>query len=144
MTAKTKEGTPMKRKNWLRLRSIALGLAVAAVAAPAAQAMPDGVDGIQARSLQESKQLVVSPDDRGLGIRVEHLTPAAGQSIVSPDDRAINRASYQPKASAPVVSDSDGFELGTVALSGLVLLLAAGGMTALAIHQNHKGRLANA
>jgi hypothetical protein len=132
----------MKRRNWLKLRSVALGLAVAAVAAPAAQAMPEGVDGIQARSLQESKNLIVSPDDRSLSIKVEHIAPVS--AVVSPDDRPINRASYQPKASAPVVSDSDGFELGTVALSGLLLLVAAGGMTALAIHQNHKGRLANA
>jgi hypothetical protein len=42
------------------------------------------------------------------------------------------------------VSDSGGFELGTVATSVLVLLVAAGGLTALAIHQNGHGGLANA
>jgi hypothetical protein len=144
MTTSTKEATAMKRKSWFKIRSVAVGLAAVAVAAPAAQAMPEGVDGIQARSLQESKHVIVSPDDRSLGIRAEHILPTSKAVVVSPDDRAVNRASSQPKASPPVVSDSGGFEVGTVALSGLVLLLAAGGLTALAIHQGHKGRLANA
>ena len=131
-------------KRWFRIRTVALGLAVAAIAAPAAQAMPDGVDGLQARSLQQSKNVIVSPDDRGMALRAEHSTPVSTAIVVSPDDRAINRATTQPKASPTVVSDSDGFEFGTVALSGLVLLVAAGGMTALAIHQSHRGGLANA
>lgn len=134
----------MKRKSWFKIRSVAVALAAVAVAAPAAQAMPEGVDGIQARSLQASKHVIVSPDDRSLGIRAEHILPTSTAVVVSPDDRAVNRASSQPKASPPVVSDSGGFEVGTVALSGLVLLLAAGGLTALAIHQGNKGRLANA
>jgi hypothetical protein len=149
MTTSTKEATPMKRKNWFKIRTLAVGLAVAAVAAPAAQAMPEGIDGVQARSLQESKYVIVSPDDRSVAIRSEHLRaqhsiPAATTNVVSPDDRALNRASTQPKASPTAVSDSGGFELGTVAISGLVLLVAAGGLTALAIHQGQKGRLANA
>jgi hypothetical protein len=146
MTTSTKEATAMKRKDWfrIRIRTVALGLAVAAVAAPAAQAMPEGIDGVQARSLQEAKHVIVSPDDRGLGIRAEHILPTSTPIVVSPDDRAMNRATSQPKASPTVVSDSGGFEFGNVALGGLVLLLAAGGLTALAIHQGHKGRLANA
>jgi hypothetical protein len=131
MEAKTRRKRP-------RIRVLALGLAAAAIAAPAAQAMPDGVDGMEARSLQELRRASV--------VHQDHAVPAASHASTtfSPDDRPINRASYQPKASPPVVSDSGGFELGTVALSALVLLVAAGGMTALAIHQNQGGRLANA
>jgi hypothetical protein len=126
------------RRKWPRIRLLALGLAAAAIAAPAAQAMPDGVDGMEARSLQELRRASVVQQDRAVT-----ATPKAS-TVFSPDDRPINRASYQPKASPSVVSDSGGFELGTVALSALVLLVAAGGMTALAIHQNQGGRLANA
>jgi hypothetical protein len=144
MASAAKEEPQMKHRKRLKLRLLALGLAAAAIAAPAAQAMPDGIDGVQARSLQQSRNVVVSPDDRAIGIRAEHVSQSQSPVIVSPDDRALNRASSQPEASPSTVSDSGGFELGTVALSGLVLLLAAGGLTALAIHQNQKGRLANA
>jgi len=79
-----------------------------------------------------------------MALRAQHSIPVSTAIVVSPDDRAVNRATTQPKASPPVVSDSDGFGIGTVALSGLVLLVAAGGLTALAIHQGQRGRLANA
>jgi hypothetical protein len=125
------------RRKRPKIRLLALGLAAAAVGAPAAQAMPEGLDGMEARMLQESRHVAVA--DRAA------LVPSAQPSTVfSPDDRSLNRASYQQQASPSVVSDSGGFEPGTVATSVLVLLLAAGGMTALAIHRNQPGGLANA
>jgi hypothetical protein len=140
----TEEASAMKRKKRLTIRLVALGLAAAAVAAPAATAMPDGLNGVEARSLQDSRNQIVSPDDRGLGLRAEQAAPVQAAFVVGPDDRSLNRASNVQKATPPVASDSDGLEVGTVALSGIVLLLAAGGMTALAIHQKDKGKLANA
>lgn len=126
------------RRKRPKVRLLALGLAAAAVAAPAAQAMPEGLDGTEARMLQESRHVAVA--DRA----APSVPSAQPPTVFSPDDRSLNRASYQQQASPSVVSDSGGFEPGTVATSVLVLLLAAGGMTALAIHRNQPGGLANA
>ena len=126
-----------KRRKRVQIKLLALGLAATAIAAPAAQGMPDGLDGMEARILQESRHVAVAD-------RAPAVSTAQPPTVFSPDDRPFNRASYQPKASPPVVSDSGGFELGTVATSVLVLLVAAGGLTALAIHQNGHGGLANA
>jgi hypothetical protein len=140
-----KEAPTMKRKKRLSIRLVALGLAAAALAAPAAQAMPDGLTGDEARALQDSRNQIVSPDDRAIDLRAEHAAPVRGAFVVmvSPDDRSMNRAS-NVQATPPVASDGDGYEVGTVALSGIVLLLAAGGMTAFAIYQSRNGKLANA
>jgi hypothetical protein len=144
MTAETKEAPAMRRKKRFQIKLVALGLAAFAVAAPAAQAMPDGLTGPEARALQNSHNQIVSPDDRGIGLRAEHVAPIQAALVVGPDDRSLNRASQVQTATPPVASDSDGFEVGTVALSGIVLLLAAGGMTAFAFHQKDRGKLANA
>jgi hypothetical protein len=137
MAATKEKGTEMTRRKWFRIRFVALGLAVAAFSAPAAQAKLDEGLGLPKQS---EPTLIVSPDDRN----VQLVTPTQVEPniVVSPDDRAIRRSEVSPSQPTAVSSD-DGFELGTLGMSGIVLLLAAGG-TFVAIRQVHNGRLANA
>jgi hypothetical protein len=137
MAGTTEKGTEMKRRTWFRIRFVALGLAVAAFSAPTAQARLDEGLGLPKQS---EPTLSVSPDDRNLQL----MAPAKVEPniVVSPDDRAIMRSEVAPSQPTAVSSD-DGFELGTLGMSGIVLLLAAGG-TFVAIRHAQSGKLASA
>lgn len=69
-----------RRRNWL-LRRLVLGLAVAAIAAPVAQARVDGGSGGQ------SQEPAYVPWVTDFGGTVS--TPQANSGIVRPDDRAV-------------------------------------------------------
>jgi hypothetical protein len=130
----------MKRQKRYTIKLVALGLAVAAVGAPAVQARPDGMTGSEVRSLHDSvvSATVTGPDDRAI-----HGTNP--QVVVSPDDRVIHGTQSPTSSPQPVsADDGSGFDLSTGVLSGIVLLLAAGGMTAFSVYYTRKGRLASA
>jgi len=104
----------MKRKKRITIKLVAVGLAVAALAAPPAMARLD----------------------EGLGVQAQPAT-----RVVSPDDRATSRVSPVP-AQPSIVATDDGFELGALGMSGIVLLLGAGGAV-LAVNHSRKGKLAS-
>jgi hypothetical protein len=137
MAGTTEKGTEMKRRNWFRIRFVALGFAAAAIVASPAQARLDEGLGLPKQS---EPTLIVSPDDRNLQL----MTPTQVEPniVVSPDDRAIMRSEVTPSQPTAISSD-DGFEFGTLGMSGIVLLLAAGG-TFVAIRQVQNGKLASA
>jgi hypothetical protein len=116
MAASIEEGTEMKRRKRFTIRLVALGLAVAALSAAPAQATPDeGAYGLQPSNVQS-------------------------QPLVTADD--IGRPTPEPSQPTVVASDN-GIETGSLAMSGIVLLLGAGAAF-VAVHQTRKGRLASA
>ena len=137
MAETTEKGTEMKRRNWFRIRFVALGLAVAAISAPAAQAKLDEGLGLPKQS---EPTLIVSPDDRNLQLMAP--TQVEPNIVVGPDDRAVRRSEVAPSQPSAISSD-DGFELGTLGLSGIVLLLGAAAIF-VAVRQTHNGKLASA
>ena len=137
----------MKRTKRFTLRRLALGLAVAAVLAPAAQAEPIGSYERQSQQSVEIPYLSggvgvshidfdpTSPASGKLGEEIPYLSHgavSAGQAV-APDDMALSRPA------------SGGFDVGTGAVSGfaVALVLVAGGM-ALAIRHGRKTRLSPA
>ena len=124
----------MKRKKRFTIKLVALGLTVAALAAPPAMAKLDEGLGVQT-----PPQWIVSSDDRA----VSRMAPQPSQpSVVSPDDRMFSRVSPQPAAPRLVASD-EGFELGTLGMSGIILVLGAGAAVVLAVTHSRKGKLAS-
>ena len=123
----------MRRSKRLTIKLVALGLAVAAVAPIQAQAWFDEGEPGGAR--------IVSPDDRPLhGMSYSSYTEP--NVVVSPDDRAVSRIS--PTTNQPsLVSSDDGFELGTLGMTGIVLALGAG-LALIAAHEARRHRLAGA
>jgi hypothetical protein len=116
MAASVEEGTEMKRRKRFTIRLVALGLAVAALsAAPAQATLDEGAYGLEPYTVQS-------------------------QSLVTADD--IGRPSPGPSQPSVVASD-DGIEIGSFAMSGIVLLLGAGAAL-VAVHQVRKGKLATA
>jgi hypothetical protein len=111
-------GTEMKRRKRFTIKLVALGFAVTALAAPTAQARLDQGSG--------SGTKVVSPDDRpihGAGYS-SYTQPSV---VLGADDRSFNRMSPVTSQSSPVsVSSDDGFELGTLGTTGIILALGAG------------------
>jgi hypothetical protein len=140
MAASIEEGTEMKRRKRFTIRLVALGLAVAALSAAPAQArLDEGLNGLQ--PLTVHSESLVTADDIG------RPTPAPSQplsvhsqSLVTADD--IGRPTPAPSQPIVVASD-DGIETGSLAMSGIVLLLGAGAAF-VAVHQARKGRLASA
>ena len=142
----------MKRTKRFTLRRVALGLAVAAVFAPAAQAEPSG-------SYERQSSNVEIPYLSGVGVShmdFDPASPASGKvsdeiaylshgsvSAIAPDDVALSRPSNS--GSPTVTATSGGFEVGpgTVSGFGVALVLLAGGM-ALAIRHGRKTRLSPA
>lgn len=129
----------MRRKKRFTIRLVALGFAVAAIGAPTAQAIPEGMDGSDLRALHSAGTQpvvtpVVSPDDRAIhGTNPQH--------VISPDDRPLPRAisveQTQPVASA----DDSGFQLSNGAFGGIFLALLAAmmvGFSAYHIRREHK------
>jgi hypothetical protein len=145
MVARTKEGTEMKRKKRFTIRLVALGFAVAAFSAPAAQAKVD--EGLGFHWAGPAQQGMIAPDDR-----VDRVMPGPSQQttvtgvkssqILTADDLSgrVTPAAGQPS----VVSSDDGYEWGTVGISGFVVLLLGAVGAYLIVHHSNKGRLASA
>jgi hypothetical protein len=125
----------MRRKKRFTIRLVALGFAVAAISAPVAQAIPEGMDGSDLRAIQSGGgQLVVSPDDRAI-----HGTNP--QLVISPDDRPSPRTAPVQPAQPVSATDDSGFDLSTGALGGIVLALIAAmmiGYSVLHVRRTHK------
>jgi hypothetical protein len=145
MAARTKEGTEMKRRKRFTLRLVALGFAVAAFSAPVAQAKLD--EGLGFHWAGPAQQGMISPDDRTDRVMpgptqqgVIDFTSSYGK-VLSADDLS-GRVTPAP-SQVSVVSSDDGYEWGTVGISGFVLLLGALGAY-LIVHNSNKGRLASA
>jgi hypothetical protein len=132
MKATTEEEVEMKRKKRLTIKLVALGLAVAAIAPTAAQAYLDegGSGGTQ----------FVSVDDRPVH-GMSYSTYSEPNVVVSSDDRAVSRMS--PTTNQPsLVSSDDGFELGTLGMTGIILALGAAGAALIAVRETRRHRLA--
>jgi hypothetical protein len=141
----------MKRTKRFTLRRVALGLAVAAVFAPAAQAEPTPSHRTQVG------RAAVHVDfwnydaggnkiaDTSPGVAPEQLAELwSGSNVaIAPDDLALSRPSNL--GSPSVASIGSGFELGlgTVSGFGVALVLLIGGTT-LAIRHGRKTRLSPA
>ena len=122
----------MKRKKRYTIKLVALGFAVAAIGAPAAQARPDGMTGSEVRSLHDSAiavtaSVVTSPDDRAI-----HGTNP--QLVISPDDRPSPRTAPVQPAQPVSATDDSGFDLSTGALGGIVLALFAAMMIGYSVY----------
>ena len=121
----------MKRRKRLTIKLVALGLAVAAIAPTTAQAYLDelGSGGTQ----------IVSVDDRPVH-GTSYSTYSEPNVVVGSDDRAVPRMS--PTTNQPsLVSSDEGFELGTLGMTGIILALGAGAAL-IAVHETRRHRLA--
>jgi hypothetical protein len=123
----------MRRWKRLTIKLVAVGFAIAAISPTAAQAWFDegGAGGAQ----------IVSPDDRPLH-GMSYSSYAEPNVVVSPDDRAVSRISTTTNQPSLVSSD-DGFELGTLGMTGIVLALGAAAAL-IAAHETRRHRLAGA
>jgi hypothetical protein len=141
----------MYRRKRRILKSLVLGFAVAASAAPTALAEPRGPgngDPVIAASSPDDRSLYrgtapqsVSPDDRPLFRGVE-TTNVPETIVLSPDDRSFYRGS-EPNAPVTVMvsSPSDGFQwddAGLGAASTLALVLLMGAATLVIRHQRRR------
>jgi hypothetical protein len=108
----------MKRRKRFTIRLVALGFAVTALAAPTAQARLDQTGGGATK--------VVSPDDRPIhGVGYSSYTQPS--VVLGADDRSFNRTSPGTSQASPIsVSSDDGFELGSLGMTGIILALGAG------------------
>ena len=122
----------MRRKKRIAIRMVALGLAVAGLSAPAAQAtLDEGFNGLQPLSIEP---VLVTADDIG--------RPTAGttqgtvdRQILSADDM-VGRVT--PTPSQPILVSSDGgYEFWPVTMGGMLLLLGAG-VVLIAVQQTRR------
>jgi hypothetical protein len=110
----------MTRSKRHSIRRIALGLAVAAVVAPAtAQARPMDVSGSDSRAIHQVSVPVVGSEDLAFSRQT-----AGSPSVVTADS-------------------GNGYDAGTGTIAGLVLILAAAG-AAVAVHHGRKTKLSPA
>lgn len=146
----------MQRSKRFTLRRVALGLAVAAILVPAAQAKPTA-------STQRQQPTIEIPYLSG-GVGVSHMDfdpwsgPTGRQSdeipylshgvglsgrAIAADDLTVSRPSNQ--GSPAVGSSDDGLEVGSTAIGGfgVALVLLIGG-SVLAVRHNRKTRLSPA
>lgn len=129
----------MRRKKRFTIRLVALGFAVAAISAPVAQAIPEGMDGSDLRALHsDGVQLVVSPDDRAI-----HGTNP--QFVISPEDRPSPGTIPVQPAQTVSANNDDGFQLSSSIVGAIVLALLAGLMAGYAVHDvRNVGKTASA
>jgi hypothetical protein len=125
----------MKRRKRFTIRLVALGFAVTALAAPTAQARLDQTGGGATK--------VVSPDDRPIhGVGYSSYTQPS--VVLGADDRSFNRTSPGTSQASPVSSSSDdGFQLGTLGMTGIILALGAG-VALITVHEARKHKLVGA
>ena len=115
----------MTRNKRHKIRLIALGLAVAALVAPAsANARPMDMTGVDSRLVHEAA-----------------VAKASTSPLVGSEDVAFSRST----AESPAVSadESNGYNAGVGSLGGLVLILAAAG-AAVAVHHSKRAKLTTA
>jgi hypothetical protein len=131
----------MKRSKHIRIRRIALGLAVAAVIPATAQARPLETSGSAARAIHQSSSR---------GVEIPYLSHGVGVSAgdfdqaLGPDDRSFSRQSETPTVASAHGGSSSTTDLSnTNTVGGLLLILAALG-TAVAIRHNRKAKLSPA
>ena len=144
----------MKRTKRFTIRRVALGLAVAAIVAPAAQAEPIG-------SYERQSQSVEIPYlSQGVGVshmdfdrasqasgkvsgEIAYLSQGATSKVsIAPDDMGLSKPS---NAGSPTVSaTSDGWDVGptTVSMFAVALALLAGSL--LAVRHTRRTRLSPA
>ena len=142
----------MKRIRRFTLRRVALGLAVAAVIAPAAQAEPMG-------SYERQSQVEIPYLSHGVGVshmdfdqasqaggkvseEIAYLSHGAGNVSIAPDDMALPKPS---NAGSPAVTDSSGsWDVGPATVSGFAVGFALLAGSLLAIRHNRRTRLSPA
>jgi hypothetical protein len=133
----------MRRKKRYALRLVALGFAVTAIAAPTAQAGPDGMTGPEARSVHASlvatSDVPNTPDNR-----VSYASRWEPQPVMSPEDLVVQRTQVTSTPAPTSADDGTRFEVSTPTLTGMILLLVAGGAGFIVLRQSRKGRLASA
>ena len=112
----------MTRSKRHSIRRIALGLAVAAVVAPAtAQARPMDVSGSDSRAIHQ-----------------------VSVPVVGSEDLAFSRqTSGSPSHTVVTADGGSGYDTGTGTIAGLILILAAAG-AAVAVYHSRKARLSPA
>ena len=145
----------MKRTKRFTLRRIVLGLAVAAVVAPAAQAEPIGSYERQSQSSIEIPYL-----SQGVGVshldfdqasrrsgtistEIPYLSQGSNSAAIAPDDMGLSKPSNS--GSPTVVVSNDGWDVAPATVSGFAVafLLLAGG-SLLAIRHNRRTRFSPA
>jgi hypothetical protein len=145
----------MKRTKRFSFRRVALGLAVAAVIAPAAQAEPIGSYERQSQSSIEIPYLSggvgvshmdfdqASKASGKLSDEIAYLSNGGSETSIAPDDMGLSKPSNA--GSPSVTTSSDGWDVGPAAVSGFaaVFVLLAGG-SLLAIRHSRKTRLSPA
>jgi hypothetical protein len=145
-----------RRKSYIR--ALIGALAVAAIAAPTAQAYPADMHASVAEAAAAKTQDLRSPDARDAAaqsLRGSVATTAAKtQDLRSPDARDAAAQSLhavtgdtpvpQPIASQPVVTDSGGgshIDWGTIGIGVLLSVVAVGGLAALAARRQRHLRV---
>jgi hypothetical protein len=150
----------MKRTKRFTLRRVALGLAVAAVLVPTAQAKPTPGKQQPRPEIPYLSHGVLTPPvdfwnyDQKTGEKLYNTSPGvapdklaelygASSTTMSPDDRPLSRATSVTSGSVAASDDGYGVGTGTIGVAGLALLFAAGG-AGLAIRHSRKTRLSPA
>jgi hypothetical protein len=134
-------GADMKRRKRFSIRLVALGLAITAIAAPAAQAVPSDPDTNRVESglyYSAIDKQVTSPDDRKM-----HATwsPQRVDTVISsPDDRMLH-ATWEQQPTQAVADSDDGFGTDSI-VGGIVLLLVGSFGIAVVVRTVRNGRLA--
>ena len=149
----------MFRRKRRILKSLVLGLTVAAVAAPSAFGEPRGAgnpltaDGIRQIVGADDRGLyrggapiepgMISPDDRAVvrGVEVPSVRLTVPVSSLSPDDRSFFRGAQTPSAPVSLVVSSGDFEwsdAGLGAASTLAFVLLLGTATLAIRHQRRR------
>jgi hypothetical protein len=137
----------MRRKKRFTIRLVALGFAVAAISAAPAQARLDEGLGVPKQS---EPTFAVSPDDRAVNLMSPTQiaptqvapTQVAPTQVGGPDDRAFSRVSPVTPSQPTTITSDDGFEIGTLGMTGIALLLAAG-LALTVVYQGRRGKLAS-
>jgi hypothetical protein len=144
----------MKRTKRFTLRRVALGLAVAAIVAPAAQAEPMGSYERQTQSIEIpylSHGVGVSHMDFDrasqasgkVGDEIAYLSHGGGSNVtIAPDDMGLSKPTNA--GSPSVAATSDGWDIGptTVSMFAVALVLLAGSL--LAVRHTRRTRLSPA
>jgi hypothetical protein len=139
----------MKRRKRIKIRLVALGFAITAIAAPVAQAVPLDSDtnsvesGLYYSAVDNS---VTSPDDRKMHATWSQQSSAVDTVIAGPDDRKAHATwPTQPtpgiQPTQVVANDDDGFGTDSV-VGGFMLLLVGSIGIAVIARTVRNGRLA--
>ena len=134
----------MKRRKRFTIKLVALGFALAALSATPAQAkLDEGLNGLQPS--YTPRLFMAGHTQRPSPLRAESLvtaddiarpSPQRVDALVTADD--VTHPSQVP-SQPTVVQTDDGFEVGTLGISAIVLLLVAGaGFVAIQQIQNRK------